>query len=128
MKKNDLIKLLQAIEGNPDLLLWNGTIGDWQDIDSKFVEGALVKMTLKYYLDTCQLEEQIDKWDWTYKMPEEEIERLTKKYRSICKWEDNNWVSSEDIKKKKYTRKDVLYLQPKRRGETSYGRGCNVEY
>ena len=28
MKKNDLIKPLQTIEGNPDIVLWNGFVQD----------------------------------------------------------------------------------------------------
>ena len=27
MKKNDLIKKLQQIEGNPEIVLWNGMVG-----------------------------------------------------------------------------------------------------
>ena len=32
MKKNELIAKLQAIKGNPDIVLWNGTVGDYQYI------------------------------------------------------------------------------------------------
>ena len=128
MKKNDLIKLLQSIEGNPELLLWNGTVGDWQDVSNKLSPGDLVRMTKKYWLDTCEREDQRDRKDWTYKMPEEEVQELSKKYSKVCKWEENRWVTQDDIDNKRYSLKKVLYVEPKRRNETSYGRGGDVEY
>lgn len=128
MKKNDLIKLLQSIEGNPDILLWNGTVGDWQDIEKKLSSGDLVRMTKKYWLDTCERQDQRELKDWTYRMPEEEVLELSKRYSKVCKWERNPWATQEDINSENYSLKNVMYLEPKRRNETSYGRGGDVEY
>lgn len=47
MKKDKLIKLLLSIEGNPDILLWNGYAMDWMDIKG-LEEAELVKMTKEY--------------------------------------------------------------------------------
>lgn len=41
MKKNKLIQILQNMKGNPDIKVWNGYAGDWQDFD--LVEQELVK-------------------------------------------------------------------------------------
>ena len=60
MKKNDLIKLLNTIEGNPDVALWNGFVGDYQDISKELVKGDLVKMSLDWYLEMCRIERCID--------------------------------------------------------------------
>lgn len=128
MKKNDLIKLLQSIEGNPEILLWNGTVGDWQDIDKNIQPGDLVRMTKKYWLDSCERQDQKDMKDWTYKMPEEEVLELSKKYSKVCKWERNPWVTQEAIDSNNYALKKVMYLEPKRRNETSYSRSGSVEY
>ena len=46
MKKNDLIKLLNTIEGNPDVVLWNGFVGDYQDISKELVKDDLLKISL----------------------------------------------------------------------------------
>jgi len=32
MRKNDLIKLPNQIEGNPEVVLWNGYVGDYTNI------------------------------------------------------------------------------------------------
>ena len=56
MKKNDLIKLLNSIEGNPDIVLWNGFVRDYQDISKELVKGDLVKISLDWYLETCRME------------------------------------------------------------------------
>ena len=48
MKKDKLIGLLQKIEGNPDIYLWNGFVGDWADIDPNFVNQLLVKESVEH--------------------------------------------------------------------------------
>lgn len=128
MKKNDLIKLLQSIEGNPDMVLWNGTVGDYQDIDKKLVAGDLVKMTLKHYLESCLLEACREKKDFSYKHIVEEVAELTKSYRKVCKWETNNYVTQRHIDEKMYSSKRVFYIQPKVKGETSWDRYGGIAY
>lgn len=43
MKKNKLIALLKAIEGNPEIYLWNGYTEDWMDVDKEFIHCTFVK-------------------------------------------------------------------------------------
>jgi hypothetical protein len=43
MRKNDLIKLLQEIDGNPEVSLWNGFVGDWMPISKEIEVIELVK-------------------------------------------------------------------------------------
>ena len=61
MRKNDLIKLLQAIEGNPDIVLWNGIVGDYQNISTKLVEGELYKQTFEDYFESFRKERCVKK-------------------------------------------------------------------
>ena len=126
MKKNDLIKLLQGIEGNPDLLLWNGTVGDWQDIENNLTSGTLVKETLNHYLEACLKHYRHNTQDPVYKLSDEKVRELTKRYKNVCKWENDPWVAQEDINSRRYSlKKDVLYLEPKSRCETNLDRyGC----
>lgn len=47
MKKNTLIKLLQNIKGNPDIVLWNGFVDDYMHISKDIGEIILAKKTKK---------------------------------------------------------------------------------
>lgn len=128
MKKNDLIAMLNGIEGNPEMVLWNGFVGDYQHIDNKPVEGRLVKQTLDHYLEMCRLQDCRDRKDPNYQPPAEEIEELKKLYKKVCKWEENQYVKPDDIVAKRYSAKKIFYIQAKRRGEQFYDRLGPVEY
>lgn len=128
MKKNDIIKMLQAIEGNPEIVLWNGYVGDFQHIDSNLVRGTLVKQTLSCYLETCRLAGCRDRNDFSYQLPEAEVEELKQLYKKVCKWEENWLVTENDIKEKRYSQKTVFYLQGKLRGVTYSDRCGSVSY
>lgn len=56
MKKNTLIKMLQDIKGNPDIFLWNGIVGDYQDIKT-ISEFDLLKRTFEDYVSRLECEE-----------------------------------------------------------------------
>lgn len=128
MRKNDLIKKLQEIEGNPEILLWNGYVGDWQHIDSKFVDASLVKMKEGEYIGRCRLEECFRRKDWQFQFTTEEIDRLKSSYKRYIDWEDNGFVTSEDIELGRYKQKKVVFIKPKARGEKTWGRCGTVEY
>ena len=127
MRKNDLIKLLQTIEGNPDIVLWNGIVGDYQNISTKLVEGDLVKKTLKGYLEHNRMVRCLKENDWQYQLTNEEVEYLTNIYKTFD-YEQDNYVTQEDIKEKRYRKKRVVYIQPKESGWTFFDRRIKVEY
>ena len=126
MKKNKLIAKLQAIKGNPDIVLWNCTVGDYQHIGN-LVEGDLVKQTLENYLERCRMKKCLDEKDWKVQLSEDEISECKRYYKSF-EYEQNNYVTKEDIKKGYYRRKRVFFIDAKVRGEVSYGRGGDVYY
>lgn len=126
MRKNDLIKQLQELKGNPEVVLWNGHVGDYMHIGN-LVESDLVKIEQKHWLDMCLLEDRIDRKDWNYQMPAEEVQRLRKLYAEIP-YEIDEYVSEEQIKQKKYKRKAVVFLQPKPRGIKTFDRLGGIEY
>lgn len=128
MRKNQLIAILQEIKGNPEILLWNGYVGDYQHIDPKTVESTLVKETLAGYLEYCKLRIFQNSREYRELTPEEKQE-AAEKYAKISKWEQNSYVDAEDIKAKRYKQKRVVYLRPKLRGESTYFRGVgDIEY
>jgi len=126
MRKNDLIKLLQSMKGNPEVVLWNGFVGDYQHLE-KPVEGDLVKQSQEHYLEMCRLQDARDAKNWDLQLPESEVDELKRIYKTF-KYEHNNYVTQEDIKEKRYKKKRVIYISAKIRGETSYGRGGDLYY
>ena len=48
MRKNDLIKMLESIKGNPEIMLWSNVVGDVVPISSKMEEVELYKDSLEY--------------------------------------------------------------------------------
>ena len=128
MKKSKLIAMLNALPGDPDIKLWNGMVGDWMDISTELVPSDLVKETLEHWLEMCRLEDCVQRKDWEYQMPKEEVERLTKNYSKLHKWEMNPYVTLEDVKKKHYKLKKVFILQAKVKGESYWDRQGSVSY
>jgi hypothetical protein len=127
MKKSKLIELLQSIKGNPDIMLWNGIVGDVVDLKPKLVEVRLVKQTQSFYLEMCRLQDCRDRKDWSYQMPKDEVEQLIKSYKSF-EYEENPYVYKEDIDKGNYQQKIVYVLDAKLTGKTSYSRSGDITY
>lgn len=126
MRKNDLIVKLQAIKGNPEVVLWSGFVGDYQHL-AQPTEGDLVKRTLENYLEMCRLEDARDSKNWNLQLSEEAVQELKSYYKKFT-YEHNNYVTQEDIKEGRYKSKRVIYLSAKLRGETSYSRGGDLHY
>ncbi len=127
MRKNDLNKLLSDLEGNPEIVLWNGYTSDFMHIDG-LVGGDLVRMTWEHYLEMCRLEECSNRRDWTYQHSAEDIEELRKSFKKNNEWEPNEYVTQEDIQTKRYKQKRIVYINAKRRGKTMYDRLGSVSY
>ena len=127
MRKNDLIKLLHTIEGNPEIVLWNGFVGDYQNISTKLVEGELVKKTLKCYLEHNRMVRCLKENNWQYQLTEEEVSYLTNVYKTF-NYEQNDFVTKEDIKEKRYMKKRVIYIQQKLKNKKCYDRLGTIEY
>ena len=128
MKKSALIKMLQEIEDDPEIKLWNGFAGDWVDINPKLEQVNLVRLTRDYWIESIRIEECIDLKDWTHQLPESEVDSLKKSHRHICKWELNEYVTQEDIDKRRYQVKPVYIMQAKVKGETTYDRLGDMSY
>lgn len=128
MRKSDLIKILTELEGNPDVVLWNGMVGDWMDIDKRLIEGTLVRQTLDGYIETVRLEQCSDRKNWDYQLPESEIAELKQLYKKNIGWEDNSFVTDEDVEQKRYTQKRVVYITAKPRGVITWDRLGSIEY
>ena len=128
MKKSKLIQLLSEIEGDPDILLWNGMVGDWQDIDKEVVKSKLTKMSFLHY-KRCIENERIRWGDQNsdYIIPEEELLGLKKQYNKTVKW-DYTFATEDDIKNKRYSNKSVYLIGAKVRGVRTWDRTGTINY
>lgn len=129
MKKNDLIKKLQQIKGNPDIKMWNGYVGDWMNID--IVEHELVK----------ECEEFIRWWveaEWkernnTWEISEEgknEIEESVQYRLKEREWDFPNKYLTPENEKRWYgeNRKKIVLIESKLRGKNAYDRLGEISY
>lgn len=127
MRKNDLIAMLSKLKGNPEVVLWNGMVGDYMPI-GKLVVGELYKYEPKYYLEMIEFEIKRDKNDWNYKLTSEDIAEAMLAYKKHHKWEENQFVTAEDITKKRWKKKRVVYIDAKTTGKTYHDRLGSIEY
>jgi hypothetical protein len=128
MLKSRLIELLNNIEGNPEIKLWNGFVQDWVNISPNISPMVLSRMTKAYWFETVRMEGCIDRKDWEYELSHQDIEELEKQYPTGCKWEDNQYVSEEDIKSKRYKQRTVYVIQAKQKKEEYFDRVGSVSY
>lgn len=126
MKKSKLIEMLNSLPGDPDVLLWNGWVDDWQDLS--LVQGALTRMTFDAYCRSIRYERIFATGDILYQIPDEEIPELKKCYKKHIAWEDNQCVTPEDIESKRYQVKTVVFLDAKTRGKKAQDRLGTIEF
>ena len=130
MKKSQLIELLNTIEGNPEIKLWNGYVSDYMDVSADIVPSDIVKMRFEFFLEMCRLEHCMDTGAdrKTFKFTHDEMVALRRNYRDNYGWEFDQYVTEEDIKAKKYSRKRVMILNAKSRGKTTFDRVGEMSY
>jgi hypothetical protein len=140
MKKNKLIELLQKIEGNPDIFLWNGYVEDFVDIENRLVDVELVKHDKKhietvikneYLRDYCReglsYQEAVAKLESERPDIQNEVDTAYKKYHS--KWElPNRYLTEEQVSEWYSHRKTVFLLQAKTMGKSSTDRVGTTYY
>lgn len=127
MRKNDLIKMLENIKGNPEVMLWNGFVKDCTSVSKNIIPFDLVKMNKDYFLKTCELEEQINRKDWDYSLSDDKVKDCINSYKDYT-WEVNQYVTEQDIQEKRYNKKTVILLQAKIEGKKYYDRLGTMEY
>lgn len=112
MRKNQLIEKLQAIKGNPEIMLWNGFAEDIVPIDPRFEEDFLIREDEELYAWHMKRQGHTD----------EEIPALVKKRE----WEFFCYYPPDDVKP--HNKKRVLIIQPKLTGKKYTDRFGEVRY
>jgi hypothetical protein len=128
MRKSELIKLLSEIKGNPEVVLWNGFVSDYQHVSPNFIEAGLVKQTFEGYLENCRLEKCVEHRNFDFQFEPADVDELKEQYKNVVDWTDNGFVSEEDIKQKRYKKKRVVYIQAELRGVSTFDWSGTVYY
>ena len=128
MRKNDLIKMLENIKGNPEVVFWNSMVGDYMPLDKKLIEGFIFKMTQEAAVRYYEYERRSDLKDFSYSLTTEEKEDMIKAYKENYRWEHNEFVTDKDIKDRIYQSKRVVYLSAKPTGKTHWDRMGTIVY
>ena len=118
MKKNDLIKYLQDIKGNPDVVFYNDFVDDWQHIN-KPIEEILVKTTKEFAKMAINIERE-----------ELGMPKLTKEECKNLKESDYELISPEikSLDARCYKIKKVILLSAKKRNKNGWNRMGNMSY
>lgn len=109
MKKNKLIELLQTIEGNPDIYLWNGFVGDWVDIDPNFVEDYLVKESVEHKFNCLKMEWCRD--NSTFEIPDDVLASLSEYANKLAAKVETKFNEAVQIWKNKYKIENFKYIR-----------------
>lgn len=125
MKKNKLIEILQNIKGNPEIVIWNGFVSDYQPISNKIHETYLYKETMQYQLDMINNERLRDNLEpITINDFKDESD-----YELIDILPEISYFSSKNKKiKDYYKKKKVIILETKNRNKTMYDRTGKINY
>ena len=125
MKKDKLIELLQSIKGNPEIVIWNGFVGDYQPINNKITETFLYKETKHYQLEMINNERLKDNLEpiTINDVKDESDYELRNIFQEI------NYLRSRNKKIKDcYNKKRVAILETKTRNKTMYDRTGKIKY
>lgn len=112
MRKNELINILSQIKGNPEIVIWNGFVGDYHKISKELVPVELVKHSREHLSLYC---DDPEKLDHLYKTEEWEL--------------PNSFVPEEEYARWYGNRKKTVYvLNGKLRGKKYLDRLGTMEY
>ncbi|QDP50250.1 MAG: hypothetical protein Tp178MES00d2C33159851_40 [Prokaryotic dsDNA virus sp.] len=123
MRKNDLITLLESVKGNPEIMVWNGFVEDFQPLAKTLNTAKLQKLTLQGYKERVNWQMQMDG-----KQPfsDDKISELYKQHK-IGEWGYSAYYPPGDDDEH-YKVKTVYILEPKLAGKTYSDRLGSIEY
>lgn len=125
MTKNDLIKKLQSIKGNPQIVIWNGHVDDYMPIGD-ISEDVLVKYSREFFEYEINYSYMHNKSALT----PEDIEKYINNARKHDTWEFPNPFLEKERYANWYGKniKKVLMITPKLRNKSSWSRGGKLSY
>lgn len=132
MKKSELIKKLNEINGDPEVLVWNGFVGDYQKVSSNVEETMLFKECADSIFKNLVFEEMKNRKSFD-ELPEDLMVKLraeAKEYASKREWELRNLHFDDETVKRVYgkNKKKVVILELKNRGKEAFDRLGTFSY
>lgn len=132
MKKSELIKKLNEINGDPEVLVWNGFVGDYQKVSSSVEETILFKECTDSIFKNLVFEEMKNRKSFD-ELPEDLMVKLraeAKEYASKREWELRNLHFDDETAKRVYgkNKKKVVILELKNRGKEAFDRLGTFSY
>lgn len=137
MRKNDLIKMLESIKGNPEIMLWSHLVGDVIPISSKMEEVDLYKDSLEYkqrvyeneyilFLKNGGLTDLPDTTEFHEKL--KSLRQEAKAAYKKEKYEYRLYMNEKLIKSGTLKKKKVVVIQPRIVGKTFWNRAGDIDY
>lgn len=129
MKKNKLIQILKNMKGNPDIKVWNGYAGDWQDFD--LVEQELVKESEEFIRWWIEAEwKQENKNSIIPEDVQKELDEIITRRVKEREWDFPNHYVSEENMERWYgkNRKRIFLINAKLRGKSTFDRMGDINY
>lgn len=119
MKKAKLLEMIQALPDGSDILFWNPLVSDWMEISPVLTPMQLFKLkpSVEY---ACVVQQNKDLGTTT--PPTKQEWRKTSK----TDWEALHSVVDTELSM--YDRKNVVVLQAKPRGRSTYDRHGQISY
>ena len=118
--------MLQQINGNPEIKLWNGFVGDWQDIDNKFVELDVFNRSFKSYVNMARMSGFAYRKE-ARELSDEDVKNLRKGWNRK-NYEVNRFVTKEDVSSGDYKKKTFTIIQAKIKGVSTFDRLGDINY
>ena len=117
MRKNDMIKFLEGIKGNPEIVIYRDSVGDWFSLAEPY-EYKLSRLTRESYVRQINAERSRDQLP---ELTDEEIKEV-----KLEEWEINRSEKREKIWSHNF--KNVVVLQSKPRGISTFDRFGGLDY
>lgn len=129
MRKNTLIRLLEGIPGNPNILLWNGFVEDWMDIDKEFVPVQMGKESLEFRYNAILHEKLEFGAELTEELKESAMSRAKELHKKSSSDILNPYVEDIEIKEWYGSSVRTAYLiNAKSRGIHSFDKAGSINY
>lgn len=129
MRKNELIALLNSIKGNPEIVMWNGYVEDYQPIGSA-EEYTLYKEQKSHIAECVLLRKMRDADIFDCVTLSEQDLALVDRLDKERQWEFPNQFFTEEEVKRVYgnRKKRVVMLNAKRRNKSTFDRLGGIHY
>lgn len=121
MKVKHIIKQLENLNPETEIVSWNGLVSDIMQNENELVELTLYKLKFEWYVKFCNLEDGVSEMD------DERLAHLKKMYRKHYRYEYDPEAHNSETRHM-YNTKKVYMVNPKASGKKSTCHAFTLEY